>query len=661
MDIIYKRPRVFAVILLLLSVSLPCVSCRTASRTQRTQAPNTAEPSAQASPEPTAPATAPGKNSMPVLRIDTGTGAAVTSKEEYVACSVSVENGKETDLFQGAPAQIRVRGNSTATAEKKPYRLRFDKKQSLLGINDNAMCKNWCLMADYFDPSMMRTSTAFRLGNTILEGKYYCSDYAYAEVYLNDQYQGVYLICEQSQINPHRVAIFEKEDGYSGTDIGYLMIGQGGRTDEPNTMQTHANVLITDLNGDSAHCGSMIFSLSGGDYSAEQIRFIEDWCSAVYEAVYAAIYLDAYYTVDGDCKLQPRNDFAAGATKAEKQQETIGALVDLESAVRMYLLDEIVKNLDAGTFNMYVDRSAAGSQKLTFAAPWDFDFALANTQYESTYSPEGFYAANFSYSDGVRTNSWYVMLNGAGWFRERVRTLWQEKYPALRADADEILRLSEAYTAEFVRNYQKWDLLGKKLLFHQHDSVCDYTSQYDAAQFLSDWLKARLEWLNQEWSGNAAARETDLTDLNFLQGDIPGVLGMYNCCTGVPAESGYSFTVTDPADPYFAILYSKSKELLTAGDYRYFEITCMAPVQNSLREYTTELFLAAGETDAPEAGKSVFFSFPADGKFHTIVLDLGQTGFWRGAIHLIRVDFYCASGAGDTYYLQSARLLKEKP
>lgn len=426
MDIIYKRPRVFAVILLLLSVSLPCVSCRTASRTQRTQAPNTAEPSAQASPEPTAPATAPGKNSMPVLRIDTGTGAAVTSKEEYVACSVSVENGKETDLFQGAAAQIRVRGNSTATAEKKPYRLRFDKKQSLLGINDNAMCKNWCLMADYFDPSMMRTSTAFRLGNTILEGKYYCSDYAYAEVYLNDQYQGVYLICEQSQINPHRVAIFEKEDGYSGTDIGYLMIGQGGRTDEPNTMQTHANVLITDLNGDSAHCGSMIFSLSGGDYSAEQIRFIEDWCSAVYEAVYAAIYLDAYYTVDGDCKLQPRNDFAAGATKAEKQQETIGALVDLESAVRMYLLDEIVKNLDAGTFNMYVDRSAAGSQKLTFAAPWDFDFALANTQYESTYSPEGFYAANFSYSDGVRTNSWYVMLNGAEWFRERVRTLWQE-------------------------------------------------------------------------------------------------------------------------------------------------------------------------------------------------------------------------------------------
>ena len=129
---------------------------------------------------------------------------------------------------------------------------------------------------------MTRTSMAFRLGNTLLEGKYYCSDSAYAEVYLNGEYQGVYLVCEQTQINPNRVAIYEKEDDCTETDIGYLMIGQGGRTDEPNTVKMHADVTVTDLNGDSASCGSMIFSLSGGDYTAEQIRFIEDWCSAVY-------------------------------------------------------------------------------------------------------------------------------------------------------------------------------------------------------------------------------------------------------------------------------------------------------------------------------------------------------------------------------------------
>lgn len=56
-----------------------------------------------------------------------------------------------------------------------------------------------------------------------------------------------------------------------------------------------------------------------------------------------------------------KTDFPENASKSEKQQATVGALVDLESAVRMYVLDEIVKNLDAGTFNMYVDLSPSGS------------------------------------------------------------------------------------------------------------------------------------------------------------------------------------------------------------------------------------------------------------------------------------------------------------
>ena len=659
MGSIAKAARYFFIFIFSLAAALLLGACRGSEETARAP-----EHSSQASyPVPQTPAAEePVKDSeMAVLRIDTEQGAAITSKEQYVPCMVSAESQEAGVLFRDAEAGIRIRGNSTATAEKKPYRLRFEKKQSLLGLNDGAECKNWCLMADYFDPSMTRTSMAFRLGNTLLEGKYYCSDSAYAEVYLNGEYQGVYLVCEQTQINPNRVAIYEKEADSTETDIGYLMIGQGGRTDEPNTVKMHADVTVTDLNGDSASCGSMIFSLSGGDYTAEQIRFIEDWCSAVYEAVHAAIYLDEYFTVGADCTLRRKTDFPENASKSEKQQATIGALIDLEAAVRMYVLDEIVKNLDAGTFNMYVDFSPSGSGLLTFAAPWDFDFALGNTRYDTTYSPYGLYAANFSYSDGVRTNSWYVMLNSAGWFRERVRALWREKYPALLADAEEISRLSQAYEEEFARNYEKWDLLGKKLLFHQHDSVTSYTSQADAARFLSSWLKNRLEWLNSEWGEEAAAEAVDFTSLDLTKHYDAAVLGAYHCCEGVRTESGYVFTVTDPHDPYFSILYSRSEEPLSANVYRYFEVTCMAPPENSLDSYTTEFFLASGETGAPEAGKSVYASFPADGSWHTLVLDLSQAHFWAGAIHTVRVDFFGDCTQGDVYFIKSARLLQEAP
>lgn len=489
--------KVFCFLLACLLLGSCVTSCRRENRPQKLPAEQSPSFSAGTIPTPTPAKT--NSRGMAVLRIETEDKQDILSKEEYVKCTVSAENCEEAFRFTNAEAGIRIRGNSTAGAEKKPYRLRFEQKQTLLGLNNNAECKNWCLMADYFDPSMMRTATTFRLGRTLLEGNYFCSDSTYAELYLNGRYHGVYLVCEQSQINKNRISIFEKAEQETGTAIGYLLIGQGGRSDEPNTVYLHASVPVTDLNGDSMYCGSQIFSLSGGDYTESQIQFIADWCTAVYQAVHAALYNNRYYTVDQNCRLQPKTDLAPNLSREEKQQETIGALIDLESAVRMYLLDEIIKDLDSGTFNMYVDLSPTGTQKLTFAAPWDFDFALGNTKYDTTFSPEGLYAANFSYSDGVRTNSWYIMLNKADWFRERVRTVWNEKYSALKADAEAIPELSKAYENEFARNYRRWDLLGKQLLFHQHDNVLTFKTQQDAADFLYHWLSGRLEWLNREW------------------------------------------------------------------------------------------------------------------------------------------------------------------
>ena len=618
-------------------------------------------PHSSASPLPpqrTATAAPEYTSNMAVIQINTVNNTQITSKEDYINCTVSIENCAAEYRMANNPAGIRIRGNSTATAEKKPYRLRFDEKQIMLGLNDNAKCRNWCLMADYFDPSMMRTATAFRLGRTLLDGKYYASDSQTAEVYINGQYAGVYLICEQTQINKNRINIYEKDENDMRTEVGYLMIGQGGRTDEPNTVQMHANEELTDLNGDSAYCGNMIFSLSGGDYTQEQMTYIENWCSAVYEATYKALYENEFYSVDTNCNLVPKTNFSAGATTARKQQETVDALIDIESAVRMYILDEIVKNLDAATFNMYADLSPAGNHKLTFAAPWDFDFAFANTKYDTTFSPEGIYAANFSYSEGVRTNSWYIMLNKAPWFRERVRVVWNERYNALLSDADLILTFSNQYQKEYARNYKRWDLLGKILLYHQNDNVLNFTTQYDAAVFVHGWLTKRLKWLDTYWNSPEKPKTVlDYTNLNFSNKDDTEAVSGFNCISGEFDGTAYKFTVTDPSDPYFGIQYKKSEQPLSADKYRFFEITCMAPQSNSLKVYTTELFLVAGETKEPTAGKSVSFNFPADGKYHTITVDLSKTDFWSGVIRMIRIDFYSVCAKNDTYYIHSARFV----
>ena len=320
------------------------------------------------------------KGEMPRIDIYTENGRPITSKEIYTSATVSVGNCEESYVRTNCPAGIRIRGNSTAGNPKKPYRIKFESKQSLLGLNDGERFKSWCLMADYYDQSMLRTWATFRFADVLLEGKYYSSDCIQVELYLNDAYQGVYLLCEQTQIDDDRIDIYEKEDGETSVEIGYLMIGQGGRTDEPESIVVYPQITVWDRDGNSMYFHGLNFALSGGGYTQEQKDYVCTYVSAVFKVMSEALYNNRYYNLsrDGTMTLRSQAELQ-GMTTAEKQYDTINAVFNIEAAVRMCVLDEIVKNLDAMTFNMYVDLSPRGDGRLTLAAPWDFDFAMANT------------------------------------------------------------------------------------------------------------------------------------------------------------------------------------------------------------------------------------------------------------------------------------------
>jgi hypothetical protein len=67
-------------------------------------------------------------------------------------------------------------------------------------------------MADYYDHTMLRTWATFSFADVLLGNHYFSSDSTPVEVYLNDEYMGVYLLCEQTQIDNDRVNIYEKRD-----------------------------------------------------------------------------------------------------------------------------------------------------------------------------------------------------------------------------------------------------------------------------------------------------------------------------------------------------------------------------------------------------------------------------------------------------------------
>ena len=97
---------------------------------------------------------------------------------------------------------IRVRGNSTAGSDKKPYRIKFDKKQSLFG---REKAKSWVLLANYYDGTFTLNAIAFRLGQKM--GLPFTPSSQHVNLYMNNQYKGIYQLTEQIQVNPGRVDV----------------------------------------------------------------------------------------------------------------------------------------------------------------------------------------------------------------------------------------------------------------------------------------------------------------------------------------------------------------------------------------------------------------------------------------------------------------------
>lgn len=80
---------------------------------------------------------------LPLIEIDIENDAFPTDKVNYLNCTFNMSNSD--DDKENLSAKIRLRGNSTMTMPKKPFRIKFDKKQSLFGLTKN---KSWVLLAD---------------------------------------------------------------------------------------------------------------------------------------------------------------------------------------------------------------------------------------------------------------------------------------------------------------------------------------------------------------------------------------------------------------------------------------------------------------------------------------------------------------------------------
>lgn len=90
-----------------------------------------------------------------------------------------------------------------------------------------------------------------------------------------------------------------------------------------------------------------------------------------------------------------------------------------------------------------------------------------------------------------------------------------------------------------------------------------------------------------------------------------------------------------------------------AEDYSKVTIKYKVPAGTSIAANMFEMFLCAGDTLTPAAGKSINANYICDGEYHEITVDLSTLSFWSGTINHIRFDFYGNSTVGDVLYIKS--------
>ena len=442
------------------------------------------------------------------IDINTADGQPIPGEgrdQPYVNCTVGADGYGSGEDFDNIAAEVRIRGNNTAEYDKKSYRLRFNKKRNLLGLNDGAECRNWVLLACYKDVSFLRDALAFEFGGMSLGADgYYVSDYCYAELYINGEYNGFYMVAEQQQVNPNRVGIAEPAENYEGADIGYFIEYDGNAYYETPDVKfdiSYANYPMKLENGGSkipsqySYDRNVSYTIKNDMYGADdlarpQYLFAKKYTENVFDILYSAMVNEEYYAFDENYDIVP-----SSLTNARAVVESV---TDLDSWVDMFVLQEFCRDNDAdwSSFFLSFDMSATGNKKLTFQAPWDFDngFGMKQGFEEGT----GFACAN---NDTTMRglNPWLALGYQSDWFMELAADKWAELIgEGLSERMNGLIdAVTEKYENYFAKNYEKWDNLNKVMDFIMNPSIVgSYQSHADAAAYLKGWVNKRINWLN---------------------------------------------------------------------------------------------------------------------------------------------------------------------
>lgn len=388
------------------------------------------------------PAFKPVSTDLPTLDIETAGNVEVTSEDDYTNATMTlIDPRKPDDGFSGSMT-IKGHGNSTWGMPKKPYRIKLPSKSKLLNMPSE---KNWVLLANYDDKTMLRDALASKVSN--ITGAPWAPRSAFVELTLNGEYEGTYQLIENVDVNGSRVAIADSDASTDPTQEGYLL-----------EIDAHE--------GASYHWATP----HGLDISSDD---------------------PDPPTADQEAYITPLvNTAEAGffTTTAPDANAGWRSKWDQDSVVDWFITNELMGNQDADAYSSDYFYKDANSALFHMGPIWDFDISSGNDNYGSIQDPT---------VPWVKTqHPWFVgLFQNDPTFTTAVKARWTAIRPQVDSLSSFIDANAETLQQASQNNYARWPTLYQKV-WPNPEAAGSYSGEIN---YLKDWLSKRIAYMDSEY------------------------------------------------------------------------------------------------------------------------------------------------------------------
>lgn len=373
---------------------------------------------------------------------------------------------KESYNFTDTDVEIKGRGNFSWTLPKKSYQFKLSSKVDVLGMGKH---KTWLLIANYGDNSLMRNKLTYDLASEI--GLAYTQNSEWINLWIDDEYQGCYLLVEKIQVGDNRVElnddsglIVEMDNNYYASEKNYFQ----------SNISTSHFVLKDSVADDEGEINSV---------SEKSFKEFENYI----------------------------NKFESYLYSENKDWNKISSMIDVESFIKYYFIQEFTENADGARSSVFMYKDGA-NDILHMGPVWDFDLSLANCDKDNWGgNPEYDYIMNIK-KYMISSIDWYTQLFRFSEFRQEVTNIYNNEIK----DKLETVKQKIEYYKEQLKvssdiNFKIWKTLGGENAFGSYRGHKIKETYAEEVKYLYDWVVKRIDYMNERYSGSSNILKVEYT------------------------------------------------------------------------------------------------------------------------------------------------------